>query len=65
MALDLRFRSDLRAPQIESAVARLHTRIKAALAGSTKARLVVIEPSPRVAASGPGPRPDAGPAGDS
>jgi cation diffusion facilitator family transporter len=64
VALDLRFRPDLRAPQIESAVARLHARIKAALAGSTNARLVVIEPSPRATAAEPGPRPDTRPPGE-
>jgi cation diffusion facilitator family transporter len=50
LALNLRFQPDLRTPEIESTVTRLHARIKTALAGSTNARLIVIEPTPRVSA---------------
>ena len=46
VALSLRFSASLSTPQIETIVARLHARIKAALAGATDARLIVIQPSP-------------------
>jgi hypothetical protein len=46
--LSLRFSTNLSTPEIERIVGRLHARIKTALAGTTDARLIVIEPSPGI-----------------
>jgi divalent metal cation (Fe/Co/Zn/Cd) transporter len=59
VALGLRFSPDLSVPEVEKVVGRLHTRIKAALAGATDARLIVIEPSRGATPRSPARRPGA------
>jgi cation diffusion facilitator family transporter len=53
VALGVRFRPDLSTREIERVVGRLHERVRTAVAGSTDARLVVIEPASGAAAPSP------------